>query len=285
MKILVIGDVIEDVIVIPKGQIRPNTDTLATIRKTMGGSAANVASWLAHLGSSVSFHAAVNYLDSEKIRLDLSGIDCQLQESKKPTGSLVALIDGQGRSMLTDRGANEDLDLGKIDPRGFGIVYLSGYALLGKKTSEVESFLKASKEAGALIAIDPGSYGFIQDFGVSEYRDLLLGADIAFPNSEEEQLLELAGKLPLSVITKGAEGVSAVTKDGLEISSPALSAELVDPTGAGDAFCAGFLASLATLDLANWLETDSIKKALESGQRAGAKAIAGYGARPNSSTV
>ena len=285
MKIVVIGDVIEDVIVIPNGQIRPNTDTLATIRKTMGGSAANVASWLAHLGSSVSFQAAVNYLDSEKIRLDLSGIDCQLQESKKPTGSLVALIEGQGRSMLTDRGANQDLDLGKIDPRGFGIVYLSGYALLGKKTYEVTSFLEASKKAGALIAIDPGSYGFIQDFGVSEYRVLLLCADIAFPNSEEEQLLELAGKLPLTVITKGAEGVSAVTKDGLEISSPALSAELVDPTGAGDAFCAGYLASLATLDLANWLETDSIKKALESGQRAGAKAIAGYGARPNSSTV
>lgn len=285
MKILVIGDVVEDVIVIPKGQIRPNTDTSATIRKTMGGSAANVASWLSHLGSQVSFQAAVNFQDTAKVRSDLSEIDCTFQESQKPTGSLVALIEGQGRSMLTDRGANEDLDLGKIDPRGFGIVYLSGYALLGRKTDEVKSFLRAIKEAGALIAIDPGSYGFIQDFGVSEYRSLLLSADIAFPNSEEEQLLELSGKLPLTVITKGANGVTARTKDGLEVTLPALTAELVDPTGAGDAFCAGFLASLAALEPANWLETESITKALESGQRAGARAITGFGARPNSSTV
>ncbi|MSZ20211.1 MAG: sugar kinase, partial [Actinobacteria bacterium] len=49
-KILVIGDVIEDVIVIPKSEIRPNTDTESSIHKSTGGQAANVASWLSYLG-------------------------------------------------------------------------------------------------------------------------------------------------------------------------------------------------------------------------------------------
>ena len=66
-KILVIGDVIEDVIVIPESEIRPNTDTNAAIHKSMGGQAANVASWLAFLGVQTRFVGCVGLSDVRKL--------------------------------------------------------------------------------------------------------------------------------------------------------------------------------------------------------------------------
>jgi sugar/nucleoside kinase (ribokinase family) len=123
-KILVIGDVIEDLIVIPEETIRPNTDTRAQIQKSMGGQAANVAAWVSHNGAAVNFVGCVGSADVVKLEQELKaqGIKSQLQTSDNPTGSLVVLVDGQSRSMLTDRGANQDLDLAKIDPTGFGVV-------------------------------------------------------------------------------------------------------------------------------------------------------------------
>ena len=58
-KLLVIGDVIDDIIVVPEHAIRPNTDTNARIEKTLGGSAANVAAWAASSGVSVNFLGCV----------------------------------------------------------------------------------------------------------------------------------------------------------------------------------------------------------------------------------
>lgn len=279
MRILVVGDVIEDIIVIPSGNIRRNTDTSATIHKTMGGAAANVASWLSILGCNVSFAACVGKMDKDKIQLNLSGVDCLLQTSDKPTGSLVSLVEGDNRSMLTDRGANQDLDLSIINTRGFGIVYLSGYALIGKTKEVVSNFIGEARAAGAIVAIDPGSYGFIEDYGVTEYRDLMVQADLAFPNAEEEQLLSLSGKLPLTVITRGRLGSVAVFSSGERIETGALETNLVDPTGAGDAYSAGFIKTLATELKGSWLDRDLITKALESGQAAGARAVSTMGAR------
>ena len=54
-KVLVVGDVIDDVIVVPHGPIRPDTDTISDIRSSPGGSAGNTASWLGHLGVEVEF--------------------------------------------------------------------------------------------------------------------------------------------------------------------------------------------------------------------------------------
>jgi len=245
-KILVIGDVIEDLIVIPEETIRPNTDTKAQIQKSMGGQAANVAAWVSHNGAAVSFVGCVGSADVVKLEQELTaqGIKSSLQSSSKPTGSLVVLVDGQSRSMLTDRGANQDLDLEKIDPTGFGVVYISGYSLLGRSLEQVSAFASKVKAAGALLAIDPGSYGFINDHGVDSFRELISLADIAFPNREEQDLLELSGKVRLNVVTSGHLGAKAYTSDGELIEVASIGSKLRDPTGAGDAFCGGFLAQL-----------------------------------------
>ena len=281
-KILVIGDVIEDLIVIPEESIRPNTDTKAQIQKSMGGQAANVAAWVSHVGAAVSFIGCVGSGDVLKLEQELSsqGIKSSLQSSSKPTGSLVVLVDGQSRSMLTDRGANQDLDLAKIDPTGFGVVYVSGYSLLGRSFEQVSLFANNVKAAGALLAIDPGSYGFIKDHGVDSFRDLIGLADIAFPNQEEQDLLELSGRVRLNVVTSGHLGAKAHKKDGDVIEVASIGSKLVDPTGAGDAFCGGFLAQLVKEPGFQQLSSEVVASALRAGAEAGSKAVAIMGARP-----
>ena len=282
-KILVIGDVIEDVIVIPESEIRPNTDTNAAIHKSMGGQAANVASWLAFLGVQTRFVGCVGLSDVRKLaaELDQNGIEASLQSSAKPTGSLVVLVQGASRSMLTDRGANLDLNLRAIDPAGFSAVYLSGYSLLGRGFEEIKDFAARVRQAGALLAIDPGSYGFIEDHGVELFKNLISEADLIFPNLEEDQLLGLSGVVALNVVTKGHDGATAHWANGQSAEVAGLETESIDPTGAGDAFCAGFLASLVTGEGFQDLAPGLVQMALKSGVEAGSKAVQLVGARPS----
>jgi sugar/nucleoside kinase (ribokinase family) len=282
-KILVIGDVIEDVIVIPESEIRPNTDTNAAIHKSMGGQAANVASWLAFLGVQTRFVGCVGLSDVRKLAAELeqNGIEAALQSSAKPTGSLVVLVQGASRSMLTDRGANLDLNLRSIDPKGFAAVYLSGYSLFGRTLDEIKEFAARVKQAGALLAIDPGSYGYIKDHGLEAFKELISEADLIFPNLEEDQLLGLSGVVALNVVTKGEGGAEAHWSSGQSVEVAGLATESIDPTGAGDAFCAGFLASLVAGEGFQDLAPGLVQMALKSGVEAGSKAVQLVGARPS----
>lgn len=282
-KILVIGDVIEDVIVIPESEIRPNTDTNAAIHKSMGGQAANVASWLAFLGVQTRFVGCVGLSDVRKLAAELeqNGIEAALQSSAKPTGSLVVLVQGASRSMLTDRGANLDLNLRSIDPTGFAAVYLSGYSLFGRALGEIKDFAARVKQAGALLAIDPGSYGYIKDHGLEDFKELISEADLIFPNLEEDQLLGLSGVVALNVVTKGQNGAEAHWASGQSVEVAGLATESIDPTGAGDAFCAGFLASLVAGEGFQDLAPEMVQMALKSGVEAGSKAVQLVGARPS----
>jgi sugar/nucleoside kinase (ribokinase family) len=282
-KILVIGDVIEDVIVIPESEIRPNTDTKSAIHKSMGGQAANVASWLAFLGAQTRFVGCVGLTDVRKLEAELeqNGIEAALQSSAKPTGSLVVLVQGASRSMLTDRGANLDLNLRSIDPTGFAAVYLSGYSLFGRTLDEIKHFAARVRQAGALLAIDPGSYGFIEDHGLEAFKELISEADLIFPNLEEDQLLGLSGVVALNIVTKGGSGAVTHWANGQSVEIAGLATESIDPTGAGDAFCAGFLASLVSGGRFQDLGPELVQKALKSGVEAGSKAVSLVGARPS----
>jgi len=282
-KILVIGDFIEDVIVIPESEIRPNTDTNSAIHKSMGGQAANVASWLSFLGVKTSFVGCVGSTDVKKLATELeqNGIEADLQSSTKPTGSLVVLVQGDLRSMLTDRGANLDLNLQAIDPTGFAAVYLSGYSLFGRALGEIKDFAARIRHAGAVLAIDPGSYGYIKDHGLEQFRQLISEADLTFPNLEEDQLLGLSGVVALNVVTKGQNGAEAHWASGQSVEVAGLPTLSIDPTGAGDAFCAGFLARLVAVEGFQELGPEMVQMALKSGVEAGSKAVQLVGARPS----
>jgi ribokinase len=183
--------------------------------------------------------------------------------------------------MLTDRGANLDLNLRAIDPTGFAAVYLSGYSLLGRALDEIKDFAARVRQAGALLAIDPSSYGFIEDHGLEAFKELISEADLIFPNLEEDQLLGLSGAVALSVVTKGQNGAEAHWANGQSVEIAGLATESIDPTGAGDAFCAGFLASLVASERFQDLRPELVQKALKSGVEAGSKAVSLVGARPS----
>ncbi len=282
-KLLVIGDVIDDIIVRPVGAIRPNTDTDAHIQKTLGGSAANVAAWAASAGASVSFMGCVGRADVDRNVQNFAkfDVDARLQSSDRETGAIVVLVEGQERSMLTDRGANQDLKLSSIHDEvpSDGIVYLSGYALLGKTHEDVSALVDHAHALGSLVAIDPGSTGYIEDYGVARYRDLLMRADILFPNQEEAELLNVIGQVQLTVVTDGPRGATAHWSDGKVVSEPGVEVRSIDPTGAGDAFCGAFLASIAASKSQFLLSTDVVTEALANGVNAGARAVTLVGAR------
>lgn len=282
-KLLVIGDVIDDIIVVPEHAIRPNTDTNARIEKTLGGSAANVAAWAAFSGASVQFLGCVGRDDLARNESNFAtaGVSASLQVSDRPTGSIVVLVDGDSRSMLTDRGANQDLNLDAIDAEmaDAEMVYLSGYALLGKTTESVLGLIERAHAHGALVAVDPGSTGYIADYGVERYRELLKHVDVCFPNLEEAELLRLDGLVPLLVVTDGERGATAQFGEGQELGASGLTVASVDPTGAGDAFCGAFLARFAE-SVAGLSDSASVEAALNAGIAAGAKAVTTLGARP-----
>jgi len=276
-RVLVIGDVIDDIIVVPQGAIRPNTDTNASITQTLGGSAGNMASWASHAGADVTFIGCVASSDEQRVTKEFEafGVHAQLQTSQtKPTGSLVVLVDGASRSMLTDRGANKELSLEALTIEylsDFSYVFLSGYTLFGRSEAEIKNFIFRVQDAGALLAIDPGSTGYIKDFGVEEFKRAVTGVDILLPNEEEFELLTTQAS-HITIVTNGSRGVDLYIEGIKTNSFDAPKVEAIDPTGAGDAFAGSLIAYLA--------QGEELNQAIAKATTTAASAVTTIGARP-----
>jgi sugar/nucleoside kinase (ribokinase family) len=276
--ILVVGDVIDDTVVIPAGPIRPDTDTASTIRSVAGGSAANTAAWLAHAGAAVGFVGAVHRADVSRHTALLPGVDVHLQAVEAPTGAIVVLVQGQERAMLTDRGANAHLDFDAI-PQSLlrAHVHLTGHSMAASDGSAFARFLRRAKDAGATVSVSPGSVAYIDALGPARFAAVIAGADVLFASVVEGAALTgtadpaaMAARVdaPVLVLTRGADGVIV---DGEHV--PAVTAPLVaDPTGAGDAFCAGFLA--------RWTQDRDAVAAARAGTEVAARAVGVVGGRP-----
>jgi sugar/nucleoside kinase (ribokinase family) len=275
-RVLVIGDVIDDIIVVPEGQVRVNTDTNALITQTLGGSAGNMASWASAEGAEVTFIGCVGVNDKERVAKEFEsfGVHTELQTSSLPTGSVVVLVEGASRSMLTDRGANKELSLEDLTIdylSDFSYVFLSGYTLFGRSEAEIKNFIFRVQDAGALLAIDPGSTGYIKDFGIEEFKAAINGVDILLPNEEEFELLATEGP-HITIVTKGSNGVDLYIEGIKTNSFESEKVTAIDPTGAGDAFAGSLIANLA-----NGVQ---LNKAIANATKTAAKAVTTIGARP-----
>lgn len=285
-KALVVGDVIEDILVMPHSAIRADTDTPSTIRVSFGGSGANFACWLASEKVSVELVARVGESDRARVESDLRsyGVTPSLQfDQNLPTGSIVVLVEGQQRSFLTDRGANTKLDTAAINsfPE---LLYLSGYSLFGSiPEAEFTKLISKAKAAGSMVVLDPGSAGFINDFGVGKFLTATQGVDLITPSLEEGRILTgedrpeviaaaLAERYKMVALTLGERGVVIAQGDSIH-RIDAFAADLVDATGAGDAFAAGLVAKL--------MQGASFEDAARHGVRRGAVAVTLVGGRPN----
>ena len=275
-RVLVIGDVIDDIIVVPEGEVRANTDTNAQITQTLGGSASNMASWASHEGAEVTFIGCVGSSDADRVTKEFEsfGVHAQLQTSEKSTGSIVVLVEGDSRSMLTDRGANEDLSLEALTIdylSDFSYVFVSGYTLFGRSEAEIKNFIFRVQDAGALLAIDPGSTGYIKDFGVQLFKSCINGVDILLPNEEEFGLLSTESS-HITIVTKGSHGVDLYIEGIKTNSFEAEKVTAIDPTGAGDAFAGSLIANLS--------QGVELHSAIANATKTAAKAVTTIGARP-----
>lgn len=290
-RVLVVGDVIDDVVVRPHGPIAPDTDTAATITPTPGGAGANAAVWLAAAGADVRFVGRVGAADLARHAMVFraAGVDARLvPDARRPTGTIVILVgpDG-GRTMLTDRGANlglhvDDLPDALLDDRD--ALHLSGYALFDPEVAAaVLDLVDRARDRGLAISVDPASVGFLEAHGPLAFLDLIAPVDVLVPNADEARLLagtdelEAAARTLLDVaevvvVTLGADGALARDRRGGSVRLPALDAEVVDTTGAGDALAGAFLAAHVV--------GAPLEEALARGVAAGARAVAVVGARP-----
>jgi sugar/nucleoside kinase (ribokinase family) len=255
---LVVGDLILDTLVLPKGQTRLDTDNHSAITTNLGGSAANFATWLASLNAETHLLARVGKGDAKSLTAQLleRQVIAHLQEDRAlPTGRIVVLVEGENRTFYTDRGANQNLQTGVIPAEALGdLLYISGYAVLDLGTEGTQRLISIAKQNGMVVMCDPGSAGFIADYGVSYFLEAIAGIDFLIPNQAEAQLLsgkesfidaaeELHKLFSLVVITMAERGayVRNATTAELVAAQPT---ELVDPTGAGDAFAAMFIRTL-----------------------------------------
>lgn len=290
-RIVVIGDLMNDIVVVPRGPIVPDSDTESLVRPRPGGSAANTAAWLGSLGAPVDFIAAVGDADAEAHALLFreGGVTPHLQvEVGLPTGIIVILVRGEERSMLTERGANAAFSGATLTDEildAAAAVHLSGYTVVKDfGPGAARRVLERVRERGIPLAVTPGSYGYLAEYGAERFLDDIRGAEILIPNLAEGRLLSgkddpaevgtaLLEHAPIVLLTRGSLGVTLFRRGQppLEIPAPPV-AKLVDPTGAGDALAAGFLA--------HWVRSRDPEAAVRAGVLVAARAVMLYGGRP-----
>ena len=211
-----------------------------------------------------------------------------------PTGVCLVLVDPDGeRTMVPSAGANATLspsDLGD-DLLGAGDhLHLSGYTLLSEGSRPAALFaLRLANSVGASVSVDASSAGPIRAVGAQRFLDWIPAGALLLTNADElaaltgaldapepatgsvnqdAALTALVARQLTVVLKRGSRGSVLATAAG-HWRSAAEPAEVLDSTGAGDAFAAGLLAAL-------WAGHD-LPDALAEGNRLGAAAV---GIRP-----
>jgi sugar/nucleoside kinase (ribokinase family) len=221
--------------------------------------------------------------------LKRAGVGCRFvgRTAQAPTGSIIVLAHPGERSFLPDRGANLLLRQSHVDAAlaaagGPGHLHLSGYTLLdGASRPAGRHALAAARAAGWTTSVDAASAEPLHHArdGTGDFLDWIRGVEILFANLDEARALagageaeglaeRLQGNARHVVIKLGGQGALWTGPHGIA-SHPGRAGTVVDPTGAGDAFAAGFLDA--------WL---SGTPPLEPAVTLGAAAVATLGGRP-----
>ncbi len=274
-------------------------DAMGQTLEMSGGSAANTAVAAGQLGLKTHFFGKVKAdglgkTFSHDIRANGVDFNTPLAQDGAATARCFILVTPDGeRSMSTYLGAAQFLGPDDIDEAVVAasrVTYMEGY--LWDPPAAKEAFLKAATiahGAGRHVALS-----LSDAFCVDRYRDEFLGlmrngtVDIVFANETELKSLyqtadfataldALRADVPLGVVTLGEEGAVAVTRDTLA-RAPAFPVDrVVDTTGAGDLFAAGFLSGFC--------RGLSHEDALRLGALCAAEVITHMGARPEANLL
>ena len=259
-----------------------------------GGSAANTIVGVASLGARAAYVGRVKddqigKLYAHDIRAAGVAFDTRPAADGPATACSYILVTGDGeRTMNTYLGAAQDLKPADVDPAAIAaakIVYLEGY--LWDPKDAKDAFVKASRiahQAGRQVALTL-SDAFCVDRYRGEFIELMKSGmiDVIFANESELHSLYqtsdfdtalnlLRSDVELGVVTRSEKGCVVASRAGV-VAVPAFPiATIVDTTGAGDLFAAGFLFGL--------VRNAGYENAGKLGALAAAEVIQHIGARP-----
>ena len=240
-------------------ELHLGNDTRTIISTHGGGAAGNTASWLAVLGNDVTMVGRIgNDTAGSAITAEFDALGISYGNIVKEglhTGVVVCLVDPSGeRTMLADNGANAGLDVSDLPAiDGVDAIYLSGYAPLAPLSREgVLEMVRTINSRGIPIIFDPATVGGMQGVPVAEILSWCALMDTVIMNEEEaiylsglsdlESALNFFVELtPRAIIKRGSAGAIGLERGGQIVSVAAKTSAVVDTTGAGDAFAAGFI--------------------------------------------
>jgi sugar/nucleoside kinase (ribokinase family) len=296
--LLILGDANPDLVL--TGDVDPSFGQAERLvdaaRLTIGGSGAIVATGASRLGLSVGFCGVVGddpfgrFLRDELERHEVD-VDGLVVDPDRPTGVSVVLARPNDRAILTHAGTIADLRTDLIDPARLELarhVHVSSFFLQRSLAPELPALFRRVRAGGATTSVDPNwDPSERWDGGL---RDLLGHTDVFFPNATEATRIAGIDELDDAVLTLAERAGVVVTKDGADgalaahgerlVRATAPTIDALDTTGAGDAFDAGYLASM--------LAGDPLERSLAIANACGAlstRAVGGVDAQPTMDEV
>ena len=277
-RVVVVGSINVDLVVrAPRLPRAGETVTEGTFSRGPGGKGGNQAAAAARLGAEVAMVGAVGRDEHGDLALDdlrRAGVDVALvQRVDRPTGVAAIVVDEQGENQIAVApGANRAVDaetvragLGRLLEPGAVVV-----AALELEPEAVDAAAAGAEAAGCRFVLNPAPARRLS-------LELLARVSVLTPNEHEAASLvpgvEDPAALPVEavVVTQGAAGCTVYRRGRDPVHRPAFPVEVVDTTGAGDAFTAGVAWALA--------DGRGLDEAVRLASAAGALATRGAGAR------
>ncbi len=245
----------------------------------VGGHTCNVSSDLVQMGlkpSEITMVIPVGpegdvFADFIVKELEKRGLKPYLQRTDKPTSkTMVIVVKGEDRRFINDPGANLAFDPDEViklfEEEGGVVFYVGATGILGRFDDKLPEVCKKAKKKGYITFVDPVTpyrkgwnhlISSMENIDVFHCNDMEAKQMTGMKDVKEAIRWMLNRGVKLAIVTMGEKGLLAGFKENT-VFVPAFKVEVVDPTGAGDAFCAGVIHSLVTKPLLG-----RVKKGLE----------------------
>jgi ribokinase len=248
--------------------------------KSGGGSAANTMVALARMGFSARFIGKVgNDEEGDFLLESLKPVQTSLIRRGQRSGVCLVVLDRhQDRFLFVQGNANSTLEIGDIDLDGLkDISWIHLTSFIGDPPFEAQKALLNHLGSSVKVSMDPGE--IYAKKGLDQIRSLIKHCHALFLTEREVRMLtdldlfggikSLMGIGPsVLVCKKGDQGSHVFTREG-DFAVPAIEAEVVDNTGAGDVYNAGFLAG--------FLLGKSLEESALFATTVASKSVTGYG--------
>lgn len=258
--VVCLGDVMVDIVATLPGPLLAGSDTPGPIRLLGGGSAANTAAWLTRAGTPTTLIARVGREEDPLRSVAVGDLPGEVRaglitDPSRPTGRCVVLVHADGeRTMVPDPGANAGLVPDDVRAEHLGPgrhLHLSGYPLFGPGRAAARHALGAARVAGMTVSVDAASAGPLRAVGAEEFLGWVGTSLLMFANADEAEVLTgradpaeaarvLATRVGTVVVKLGEHGAVCAGPYGVAVARIG-PVRVVDTTGAGDAFAAGYL--------------------------------------------